>query len=104
MGGKEHFRHAATVLAAAMLLAGCVQVSSAPAEVVQRGGVRISVTGTMSPTRLPRSGSAPVAVSMAGHLAPTEPGVLPKLARIAIAINARGELHNRSTPVCRLGR
>lgn len=90
---------AATALAAATLF--CL---SAAAEVAQKGGVRVSVAGSISPTRLPRSGAAPIAVSVAGQIAPTSPGDLPKLERIAIALNRHGRLDFRGTPPCRLGR
>jgi hypothetical protein len=73
------------------------------AEVAQKGGVRVSVTGKMNPTMLPRSGVAPVAVSVAGHITPTKAGQLPQLAAIAIAINSHGELKSNSIPRCRLG-
>ena len=36
---------------------------AAMAEVAQRDGVRVSVAGTMTPSHLPRTGTAPVAVS-----------------------------------------
>lgn len=77
--------------------------SSVSAEVSQKDGVRVSVNGEISPTELPRSGAAPVAVSLAGHIVPTTPGRLPKLQRIAISINRHGELDTRAVPVCRLG-
>jgi hypothetical protein len=77
--------------------------SSASAEVAQKRGVRVSVAGKMSPNKLPRSGGAPISVSVAGHITATQPGALPKLERIAIAINSHGRLENRGIPVCRLG-
>lgn len=93
---------AAATLTAAAALGACL-AAPAPAEVAQKGGVRVSVTGNMSPTRLPRSGSAPVAVSVAGHITPTKPGALPKLEAISIAINSHGKLATRGIPLCRLG-
>lgn len=86
--------------AAALLVAG---VPLAHAEVAQKDGVRVSVTGKISPTKLPRTGTAPVAVSLAGHIIPTKPGQLPKLERIRVAINRHGKLDTRAVPVCRLG-
>jgi hypothetical protein len=95
-------RAAVATLAAAVALAGLL-VSGAPAEVAQKGGVRVSVTGEMSPSKLPRRGTAPVAVSLAGHIAPTKSGALPQLERIAVAINSHGRLQTRGLPVCRRG-
>ncbi len=69
----------------------------------QKDGVRVAVAGKMSPTRLPRIGDAPIAVSVAGHITATVPGALPKLETIAIAINSHGHLKTRGIPLCRLG-
>lgn len=76
----------------------------AGAEVAQKDGVRVSVTGRMIPTALPRAGSAPIAVSLAGRIIPTEAGALPKLERIAIALNSHGRLRDSTIPHCRLRR
>jgi hypothetical protein len=92
---------AATLAAAA--LAGILASHPASAEVAQKDGVRVSVGGKIAPTKLPRNGSAPVAVSVSGHITPTEPGELPKLRKIAIAINSHGKIESRGVPVCRLG-
>lgn len=73
------------------------------AEVTQKGAVRVAVRGKISPTKLPRTGSAPVAVTIGGHISPTEPGGLPQLEEIAIAINSHGHLSRRGLPLCRLG-
>jgi hypothetical protein len=90
-----------------ILAAAAVFVASLPsadAEVVQRDGVRVAVVGGIAPTKLPRSSPAPVAVSLASHIIPTVPGALPKLERIAIAINSHGKLGYGAIPRCRLGR
>jgi hypothetical protein len=89
------------ILAAATMLLAWSPLSHA--EVAQKGGVRVSVAGRLIPARLPRSGSAPITVSVAGHITATKPGALPKLEQIVIAINSHGELRNRGIPVCRLG-
>ncbi len=90
-----------SLLAGVLLAAATVTVASA--EVAQRDGVRVSVTGKMTPTRLPRTGSAPVSVSVGGQITPTKGGALPRLEEIAIAINSHGKLGDRRVPVCRLG-
>lgn len=90
------------LLAAVLLAAATAPVASA--EVAQKDGVRVSVAGRISPTRLPRRASAPVSVSVAGHIAPTVPGSLPQLERIAVAINSHGRLNYDKIPLCRLGR
>lgn len=103
MGGGIRQRTTAPLVALAVLFGVLLASSAASAEVVQKGGVRVSVAGGMSPTRLPRSSDAPVAVSLAGHITPTTPGSLPRLESIAFAINSHGHLQTRGIPLCRLG-
>ena len=94
-------RHLATAAASLVLAAGLA--SPATAEVSQKDGVRVKVSGSMSPTRLPRHGSAPLAVSVAGKISATHPGSLPKLTQIRIEVNRHGQLDLRGIPLCRLG-
>jgi hypothetical protein len=101
MSSKRPKLAATGLLAEATFLAGFC--SPATAEVAQKGGVRVSVTGKLTPSRLPRSRSAPIAVSVASHITAIKPGSLPKLERIDIAINSHGELKTRGIPLCRLG-
>lgn len=105
MEGPSRQRSATAVpLAVAVLLAALLLTSSlADAEVAQKGGVRVSIAGKMSPTKLPRSGGAPVAVSVSGRITSIVPGALPKLEAISIALNSHGRLQTRSIPLCRLG-
>jgi hypothetical protein len=95
-------RAAATILAAAAALLALAAPSLA--EVVQKDGVRVKLAAEISPTALPRSGGAPVALSLSSRIVPTTAGDLPKLERIAIAINSHGELQSKGIPVCRLGK
>jgi hypothetical protein len=104
MVGPSRRAPAAAVLVAAALLAALLLAALAAAEVSQKGGVRVSVTGKMSPTRLPRQGSAPIGVAVAGQIASTNPGGPPQLETIAIAINRHGHLDTEGLPRCRLGR
>jgi hypothetical protein len=73
------------------------------AEVAQEQGVRVSVSASLVPSKLPRSGTAPVAVSFAGQIRPTSAAAIPQLQKIAIAINSHGRLLTRGLPRCRLG-
>jgi hypothetical protein len=90
-------------LAAASILAAATMAVPTQAEVAQKGGVRVSVTGKMTPTKLPRRGTASVAVSLAGHITAAKADALPQLAEISFAINSYGELHTKGIPLCRLG-
>ena len=96
--GSRHLAIAAATLVAAAAIGG-----PASAEVSQKGGVRVRVEGSMSPTKLPRHGSAPLAVSVAGKISATNPGSLPKLTKIRIEVNRHGKLDRRGIPLCRLG-
>ncbi len=59
-------------------------------EVVQRGKLRVSFDGKLTPHTLPRKGSAPVKVSVAAKIAATDGGSPPQLRQMAIAINRNG--------------
>jgi hypothetical protein len=96
----RRIRLASTVAA---LVAAVVLPASLQAEVVQKDGVRVSVLGKMAPTKLPRSGTAPIAVSVSGRIAAVGQGELPQLQRISVALNAHGKLQTKGVPLCRLG-
>jgi len=94
----------ATLLLAALVLTMALALAvSAPAEVIQRDHVRISLTGKLSPSALPRRGAAPVTVSVGAKIAGTDGASPPQLQRMAIAINASGHLEPAGLPSCRLG-
>jgi hypothetical protein len=90
---------------ASALLALCVLGASlSQAEVAQKQGVRVNVDGGLSPTRLPRSGQVPVAVSVKGAIATAKEGSLPQLEAIQIAINRAGTLNVKGIPHCRINK
>jgi hypothetical protein len=91
----------AAALAAALLLFLLAPAGSA--EVAQKRGVRVAVSGKISPKKLPRRGSAPVSVSLGGRISPSASGDQPQLRRIAFEINSYGHLDVKGLPVCRLG-
>jgi hypothetical protein len=70
------------------------------AEVVQRNGVRVAFDGWLSPTRLPRSGSAPVRVGVSAKIGSTSPIHPPRLRTMSIAINRYGKFHPGALPAC----
>jgi hypothetical protein len=71
-------------------------------EVVQRGKLRVSFDGNLTPQTLPRHGSAPVKVSVAAKISSTDDGPPPQLRQIAIAINRNGHFTPKGLPVCNL--
>lgn len=92
-----------SLLALVALLCLAVVAVSAPAEVTQRGNLRVSVSGKLSPSALPRTGSAPIAVSIGGRIATTDGSDTPQLRRLQIEINRQGRFEYEGLPVCRVG-
>jgi hypothetical protein len=75
--------------------------SLASAEVTQKGDLRVSFEGKLSPTTLPRHGLAPVEVAVGGTIGSTKKGkVPPQLRKIEIAINRYGRLEPKGLPAC----
>jgi len=68
--------------------------------VVQRGPVRVSFDGKLTPHALPRHGSAPVGIAVDTRISSTNGGTPPQLRRIAIEINRVGRLNAKGLPVC----
>jgi len=69
-------------------------------EVVQRGHVRVDVSGKLSPQTLPRTGSAPIAVSIGGRITTTDGSASPTLKTLTIDINRKGRIDSTGLPVC----
>lgn len=75
--------------------------SLAQAETIQRGQVRVAFDGRITPSKLPRQGTAPVKVSVDTSISSTaKGGTPPQLTRIQIAINRHGHLDSTGLPVC----
>ena len=96
-------RSAAAAPAAALLLAflsALLLAQRSEAEVAQVGNLRVSFQGRIAPHALPRTGTAPVAVSLAGKIETTDGQKPPQLRTIAMAINRNGRLDYRGLPRC----
>lgn len=91
------------LLAATLLALGALLVPLASAEVSQKRGVRVSVDGSLAPSKLPRDGAAPVAVSFSGEIGSTKSSGPPQLRKVEIAINRHGHLDTRGLPRCEMG-
>jgi hypothetical protein len=72
------------------------------AVVTQKGTLRVAVTGKVSPRALPRSGAAPIAVSVGGQVSTTDQSFPPQLKTLKIEINRNGRFDYRGLPVCAL--
>lgn len=90
---------AALSLGALLLLA---LASLAYAETIQKQGLRVAFNGEISPKRLPREGTAPVAVAVDTKVS-TPSGKAPaQLKEITIAINRHGKLDSTGLPKCEI--
>lgn len=87
------------VLILALLLAAAL-TTLADAEVTQHDHLRVVMQGDLAPKALPRSGAAPVAVSLGGDLSTTDGSDLPRLRTLQIEINRGGRLETRGLPEC----
>jgi hypothetical protein len=85
------------LLAALLAFAG-----AATAATIQQGNLRITVLSQIQPYKLPRTGTAPIAVFIAGHIATPSGAVPPQLQRMTIKVNRHGLLQSQGLPVCRL--
>jgi hypothetical protein len=93
-------RRLAALLGAAALTLALVAIAGA--EVTQHGTLRVSFDGKLTPHKLPRTGLAPVKVSVATKIATTNGQSPPQLRQIAIAINRHGHFNPQGLPVCEL--
>jgi len=69
---------------------------------VQKGPIRVAVSGGLAPTRLPRQGSAPISVTIGGHISSTDPDSPPQLRKVSFAFNRAGRIDTQGLPVCHL--
>jgi hypothetical protein len=88
------------ILATALLVLGLCAL--AQAEIQQKGDLRVSFDGKLTPHALPRQGTAPVKVSVGAKIATTNGSNPPQLRKITIAINRNGRFEPRGLPFCSL--
>jgi hypothetical protein len=88
-----------------LLTLGLLGLTAGAASAVSNGEGDLILTfeGGIRPRTLPRQTPAPVAVSVSGSVrsASGDPGRVPQLKRIEVAINRQGRLDDRGLPVCR---
>lgn len=68
--------------------------------IVQQENLRVSVTGKLSPKRLPRKGTAPISVSVGWDIATADGSPPPKLKTLGIEINRNGRFDYEGLPTC----
>lgn len=93
-------RRRACLFVCALVL--CSAAATASAAVVQDGGIRITVLSQIKPFKLPRRGTAPIAVFVSGHVADADGSTPPQLRQMTIVINRHGLLQSVGLPVCPL--
>jgi hypothetical protein len=91
-------------LTALALLVALGATGVASGEVEKQGDAIVSFDGGISPHALPRSGLAPVAVTIDSAFRSAEGAdPPPQLRTISIGINRRGKIFDRGLPSCRVG-
>jgi hypothetical protein len=87
----------AAAFAAALLLA---LASLATAATIQQDGLRITVLSQVQPYKLPRKGTAPIAVFVGGSLKNATGGIPPQLNKLEVKVNRHGLLQSKGLPHC----
>jgi hypothetical protein len=82
------------------LFALLAAVPLAGAEVEQKGDVRVDVSGSLSPQRLPRQGMAPITVVVGGKISGVGQSPTPTLKSLRIELNKNGHIDTKGLPVC----
>lgn len=72
----------------------------ASAAVIQDGGLRITILSQIQPYKLPRHGTAPIAVFIGGHLKNAGGGIPPQLQEMTVKVNRHGLLQDKGLPEC----
>jgi hypothetical protein len=91
-----------TAISVALVLV-LVAATIAQAEVEKQGDVIVALDGGISPRALPRTGVAPVAVTIDSSFKSAEGAdPPPQLKTISIGINRRGRIFDRGLPTCRV--
>lgn len=100
MGRQPGFSGIAIAIALVLaLLLGTAALASA--EVEQKGNLRVSVEVSLAPKTLPRVGTAPVSVAVAGKVSTVDGTEPPQLEELTIQINRHGQIDAVGLPTCR---
>ncbi len=84
----------------ASLCVAVLSVSTASAELSQKGDLFVRFDGGVMPRALPRDSLAPIAVRIEGTIRAAARQDPPALRKIRIALNRAGQLDTRGLPVC----
>lgn len=68
--------------------------------IAQHENIRLNVESRLSPKRLPRKGTAPIAVTVEWQISTADGSPPPKLKTLSVAINKEGRLDTEGLPTC----
>jgi hypothetical protein len=85
---------------AALSLLAALGAGLALGERTQHGDLIVSLDGALSPLKLPRDRSAPVAVRLEGGLQTADRELLPRVTRVELGLPGQGVLSTRGLPAC----
>jgi hypothetical protein len=86
------------VLAVLVALVGVTAIAHAAID--QKGNLRVTVSGKLSPKKLPRDRVAPIAVSVGGEISTTDGTLPPQLKTMRIELNRHGKIDYAGLPTC----
>jgi len=97
---RRRFRRSAGwgVKGAVLMLAASAVLASA--QVVQKNDVRLSISGKLSPRKLPRKGTAPISVAVGWATSTADGSAPPELRSLQIEINRHGFFDYAGLPNC----
>jgi hypothetical protein len=81
---------------------GVSLATASTAAVVQQDNLRITLISQVQPYKLPRTGTAPIAILVSGHVAPVTGEVPDQLEGLKIKVNRHALLQSRGLPACRI--
>ncbi len=90
------------LISAAALAAALALATLAPAAVIQEGNLRVTVLSQIQPFKLPRVGTAPIAVFISGHVGALDRSTPPQLQKMSVKVNRHGLLQSGGLPRCAL--
>src|ERR1700748_2481509 len=89
----------ASLVLGALLAVG---VGAVNAEVSQKGNLRVAVSAKIVPQRLPRTKTAPIAVTLSSEIGTTDGKQPPQLRSIDLTLNRHGKIDYTGLPSCEI--